>query len=335
MKAIYLFLAIFLFSSSLAFAETKNIKHRPDWTPPKTTKEKFKDYAEARGLPIPADQDPEELIDTGEPIFKPENLDRDIPSHIKEVSQDQAEVVDYVFIDSQTVIFYQRFKNPGDNMPQFNAFRGVCSFTPKIRCTIMLGDKDNKIYDSFLDMIDNRTRVLTTLGRAILPQENRGFAGEPVKTVFVFFDPQNQDGRAFLEGPTPGALFDKGIRTIAIPVSLLPGSDSLALDFLKNGNENVCCGETPDTKCSEAITFNTSRLRKIYTKQKIVFPFIVYPTSLQVSKYRYKTISDTPTPKQILNLIQEVEPVSYWPFDGYYTLTSGEPVQACLDRLTK
>jgi len=95
----------------------------------------------------------------------------------------------------------------------------------------------------------------------------------------------------------------------------------------------LCCGESPQQKCDEAIRFNTSRLQKIYSKEKILLPHVVYPVSFEKSKYRYKVLSNNPTPEQIDAMIADVEAVQYWPYDGYYTLTTGEPVNACISRI--
>jgi len=338
----------------LAVKPDPTIIRRPDYEEPKTELSKIK-YQKALHLgliqEIPPGQGPNDLVPLGLPVVTvpPE---ADFPEILRLRGRDQSEVVDYVRIDDKYIVYSERFKKQGDYMPmgpiRIGYYRNPDDENPE--GSFLKKPEDIKIsrtrLDNILNALQDRTAILSSLGRVILEKEKRGFDGQPVKTVFIYFDPYSEKSRDFLRSHWPDKFYKKGVRSVFIPVALRPDSLNAGLFFLKTGlyrfkgeplaaqeAPEVCCGEENSfQKCHSLIKNNNIFFNELKPEGYQGGPIFFFPVAKTQNSMNYRRFHGDMTEAVFEKIVNNIEAISYRPYDGYYTLTTGEPVAACLKR---
>ena len=338
----------------LAVKPDPALKRRPDYEEPKMELSKIK-YQKALDLglihELPPGQGPGDWVPLGLPVASvPPGAD--FPEILRLRTRDQSEVVDYVRIDDKYIVYSERYKKQGDYMPmgpiRIGYYRQPDDEAPE--GSFLKKPEDMKAgrarLDNILNGLKDRTAILSSLGRVILEKEKRGFDGRPVKTLFIYFDPYSEKSRDFIRSQWAEKFYKKGVRCVFIPVATHPNSLNAGLFFLKTGlyrfkgeplsaqeAPQVCCGEENSyQKCHSAITNNNIFLNEMRPEGYQGGPLFFFPVNRSQSSINYRKFHGDMTEAVFERIVNNIEAISYRPYDGYYTLTTGEPVAACLKR---
>jgi hypothetical protein len=111
-------------------------------------------------------------------------------------------------------------------------------------------------------------------------------SGEPVKTLFVFFDPWCPNSKAFRAGPMPAWFEKHRVQLVWVPVSIFNGSERAGATFLDHGDQwadlhqecQTCVLEdlTPSATGVKTVMDNTKRLLQFYGAESIKTPLLVW-----------------------------------------------------------
>jgi len=338
----------------LAVKPDLTIKRRPDYEEPKMEPSKIK-YQKALDLGLIHELPPGQGLDDWAPLGLPVATvppEADFPEILRLRSRDQSEVVDYVRIDDKYIVYSERYKKQGDYMPmgpiKIGYYRHPDNETPEGSFLKKLEDAKTgrPRLDNILHGLKDRTAILSSLGRVILEKEKRGFDGRPVKTIFIYFDPYSEKSRDFIRSQWAERFYKKGVRCVFIPVAMHPNSLNAGLFFLQTGlyrfkgeplvaleAPQVCCGEENSyQKCHSVITNNNIFLHEFKPDGYQGGPIFFFPVNRSQNSINYKKFHGDMTEAVFEKIVSDIEAISYRPYDGYYTLTTGEPVATCLKR---